>query len=99
MARNIVTDLGSRVRIETKDLVDKLLEIRIILARRAREPLATKRGVQLIEWYWTREGFEQIERCPDGVHEDLRAGDALYPRRRDRTIEKTARVCDGTHAV
>jgi len=43
-------DLRPRVRVEPKNLVDKLLEIRIVFARRAREPLPSKGCVEFVKW-------------------------------------------------
>src|SRR6266536_3331761 len=79
MARNVIADFFSAVGIKSQQLVHELLEIRIIRATRTRKPVPPTHFIQLVERNWTSQDFSQVQSCPDGVEEDLRARDTLDP--------------------
>lgn len=55
MTRNIITNLTSLIGIESQQLIDRLLEIRIFLRAATAEPIASKEFIQLVKGNRTRE--------------------------------------------
>ena len=60
MAGDVIAYLFPGVRVETQNLVNQLLEIRIVSRGRTAKPAPTKHSIQLIEWDGASEDFGHI---------------------------------------